>query len=70
MHLHDPPVDRLLVPRFLGYEKEAVMFEIIDDKEKSAGDTRELLVKIGLFVAALAALGGVIYFFAFTGMAR
>ncbi len=42
------------------------MFEMLNE-EKAAGGSKDLLLKIGLFIAGLAVLGGVVYFFAFTG---
>lgn len=45
------------------------MFATIDESHPKAS-LRELLVKIGLFIAGVAALGGIVYFFAFTEVAR
>lgn len=45
------------------------MFQTIDES-KPQGSLRELLIKIGLFIAAVAALGGIVYFFTFTEVAR
>ncbi len=42
------------------------MFQMTDEA-KTAGTPKELLIKIALFVAGLAVLGGIVYFFAFTG---
>ncbi len=40
------------------------MFEMIDE-ERDTGSSKIFWVKLGVFVAALAAMGGIIYFFAF-----
>ncbi len=45
------------------------MFQMIED-EKLTGGRKELMLKIGLFVVALAALGGVVYFFGFAGLVK
>ena len=42
------------------------MFQMTDEA-KTAGTPKELLIKIALFVAGMAVLGGVVYFFAFSG---
>ena len=41
------------------------MFQMIERETLEPRDKKLLLVKIGAFIAALAALGGVIYFFTF-----
>jgi hypothetical protein len=41
------------------------MFQMIDEEKAEPRDVKTLLMKIGAFVLALAALGGVVYFFAF-----
>jgi hypothetical protein len=41
------------------------MFQMIEEESTGPQDRKLLLVKIGAFIVALAALGGVIYFFAF-----
>jgi hypothetical protein len=41
------------------------MFQMIDETKSETGDRKMFLVKVCAFVVALAALGGVIYFFAF-----
>lgn len=41
------------------------MFQMIDEARAEPTDRKMLLVKVCAFVVALAALGGVIYFFAF-----
>ena len=41
------------------------MFQMIDETKPDAQDRKMLLVKVCAFVVALAALGGVVYFFAF-----
>jgi hypothetical protein len=43
------------------------MFQMIDEANAGASDKKMLLVKIGAFIIALAAFGGVVYFFAFVG---
>jgi len=45
------------------------MFQMIDDSKAEPGDRKMMLVKVCAFVVALAALGGVIYFFAFSSYA-
>ncbi len=45
------------------------MFQTIDESEPQ-GSLRERLIKVGLFIAGVAALGGIVYFFAFTGVVR
>lgn len=50
----------------MGRPEEVFMFQMIDEEKPSAEDRKMLLIKIGAFIVALAALGGVIYFFAFT----
>ncbi len=40
------------------------MFQMIDE-EKPTTSARDLLVKIGLFIVGLGALGGIVYLFAF-----
>ncbi len=44
------------------------MFQMINQAPEEPGDRKMLLVKIGMFIVALAALGGVVYFFAFVSM--
>lgn len=41
------------------------MFQMIDEGNVEPQDRKMLLVKICAFIVALAALGGVVYFFAF-----
>jgi len=41
------------------------MFQMIDEERAEPQDRKMLLLKIGAFIVALAALGGVVYFFAF-----
>lgn len=41
---------------------------MINQTSEEPGDRKMLLVKIGMFIVALAALGGVVYFFAFVSM--
>jgi cell division septal protein FtsQ len=45
------------------------MFQMINQTHEEPGDRMLLLLKIGMFIVALAALGGVVYFFAFTSYA-
>jgi len=40
------------------------MFQMIDE-EKPPENRKELLMKIGMFIGAVAVLGGIIYFFGF-----
>jgi flagellar basal body-associated protein FliL len=44
------------------------VFQMINQTPEEPGDRKMLLVKIGMFIVALAALGGVVYFFAFVSM--
>ena len=46
------------------------MFQMIDEERDSAKDRKMLLLKVGAFIVALAALGGVVYFFAFVPYAN
>jgi len=41
------------------------MFQMVDEEKPTAGDKKMFWFKVGVFVVALAALGGVVYFFAF-----
>jgi hypothetical protein len=41
------------------------MFDMVNEQRAEPQDRKLLLMKIGAFVVALAALGGVIYLFAF-----
>jgi hypothetical protein len=41
------------------------MFQMVDEEKPTAGDRKMFWFKVGAFVVALAALGGVVYFFAF-----
>ena len=41
------------------------MFQMIDEASVGSKDRKTTLMKVGMFVVALAALGGVVYFFAF-----
>ncbi len=45
------------------------MFQTIDES-KPRGSLRERLIKVVVFIAGVAALGGIVYFFAFTEVAR
>lgn len=40
------------------------MFQMINEEKPSAEDRKLFWVKVGAFIVALAAFGGVIYFFA------
>jgi hypothetical protein len=42
---------------------------MIDQTVTEPQDRKTLLIKVGMFVAALAVLGGVVYFFAFVSYA-
>jgi len=46
------------------------MFQMINDEKPSAEDRKLFWIKLGFFIAAMAALGGVIYFFAFVPYAN
>ena len=46
-------------------EEEGVMFQMIDEGKPSPEDRKLFWYKVGAFIVALAAFGGVIYFFAF-----
>ncbi len=46
------------------------MFQMINENDAAPQDRKTLLVKIGMFIVALAALGGVVYFFAFVSYAN
>lgn len=52
-------------PRLSGDEGEVVMFEMINEEKPDAEARKMFWVKVCVFVVAIAALGGVIYFFAF-----
>ena len=41
------------------------MFQMVNEDKLEPQDRKMILVKVGAFLVALAALGGVIYFFAF-----
>ena len=40
------------------------MFQMVDEEKPTAEDKKMFWFKVGAFVVALAALGGVVYFFA------
>lgn len=42
------------------------MFQMINEEKPTAEDRKMLWVKVGLFIVLIAALGGVVYFFATT----
>jgi len=44
---------------------EVDMFEMVNEDKAEPKDRKLLLMKIGAFVVALAALGGIVYFMAF-----
>jgi hypothetical protein len=41
------------------------MFQMIDEARADTDDRKMVLFKVGAFIVALAALGGIVYFFAF-----
>ena len=45
---------------------EGPMFQMINEEKPTAEDRKMLWVKVGLFIVLIAALGGVVYFFAMT----
>jgi len=45
------------------------VFQMINQTATEPQDRKMLLVKVGMFIAALAVLGGVVYFFAFVSYA-
>ena len=51
------------MPRLI---EEADMFEMISKERAEPQDRKLLLAKIGAFIVALAALGGVVYLFTFS----
>ena len=46
------------------------MFQMIDQESIGPADRKMTLMKVGIFVVALAALGGMVYFFAFVSYAH
>ncbi len=46
------------------WAEEGAMFQMVDEGRPSADDRKLFWFKVGAFVVALAALGGVVYFFA------
>ncbi len=46
------------------------MFQMIDDEKPTAQDRKLIWVKVGMFLVLVAALGGVVYFFAFVPWGR
>ena len=46
------------------------MFQMINEATAEPQDRKTMFIKIGMFVVALAALGGVVYFFAFVSYAN
>jgi hypothetical protein len=50
--------------------KEVAVFQMIDEASVGPQDRKMTLMKVGMFVVALAALGGVVYFFAFVSYAQ
>ena len=46
--------------------EEGPMFQMINEEKPTAYDRKMLWVKVGLFIVLIAALGGVVYFFATT----
>jgi len=57
-------------PRKWARKKEVAVFQMINEATAEPQDRKTLFVKIGMFVVALAALGGVVYFFAFVSYAN
>jgi hypothetical protein len=45
--------------------KEVSMFQMIDEARADTRDRKTFLYKVGAFVVMMAALGGLVYFFAF-----
>ena len=43
---------------------EGAMFQMVDEERPRAEDRKRFWFKVGAFVVALAAVGGVVYFFA------
>jgi hypothetical protein len=41
------------------------MFQMVNEEKLGPQDRKMLLIKIGAFIVALAALGGIVYFFTF-----
>ncbi len=41
------------------------MFQMIDEERPTAEDRKLFWIKVGAFIVVMAALGGVLYFFAF-----
>ena len=41
--------------------KEVAMFQMIDQSSVEPGDRKLLLYKVGMFIVALAAVGGVVF---------
>ncbi len=46
------------------------MFQMINEAASEPQDRKTFFVKIGMFLVALAALGGVVYFFGFVSYAN
>ena len=59
-----------LVAYFSWRKEEAPMFQMIDEERPSAEDRKMVWMKVGLFIVLVAALGGVVYFFAFVPWAK
>ena len=56
---------RLKLPSELRRVGEVGMFELVNEEKSEPKDRKMLLLKIGAFIVALGALGGVVYFMAF-----
>ena len=41
------------------------MFQMINDEKPTAEDRKMVWLKVGVFIVMIAALGGIVYFFAF-----
>ncbi len=48
-------------PEEVGAKREVAMFQMIDQTAAQPGDRKMLLYKIGMFIVALAAVGGVVF---------
>ena len=48
----------------IGSGTEGAMFQMVDEEKPSAADRKMFWFKVGAFIVALAAVGGMVYFFA------
>jgi hypothetical protein len=53
-----------------GRERGVAVFQMINEPSAEPEDRKTLLIKIGMFIVALAALGGAVYFFGFVSYAN